>query len=400
MELAAMLQAVEDTVGVDYREILAEMAALRTRLGGLRQELKAGRQQVEELTDQLGELRARRASDAAARDVATAAATRPRAVRHLAGGVFAADSGLEDLATFQATLSGSDGVRAALDAARRSRRPGRPSLRAEQPGRRAAPAVGVGACLPRHAERRADLDLETDEDVQVFSAVVNGVRAGAAELLHVLRDEADRSRQEITDAERELFDQTLTGDTRRHLADGSARPMAGGPDECAAGTGPHGVQGGGPAGLAGGPGSPAGHQGGPGPAAQGPGPADRRGPGVAAPLLPGAHRAREDRRHRGQLQEEQLAQVFDYTAWHQFVVKVDRANGTGWQLLTRNLHGALSGGEKAIALHLPLFAAVAAHTTGRPGSFRIILLDEVSSAWTAAIAARSSRYSRSIWTWC
>src|SRR5947209_17103775 len=29
--------------------------------------------------------------------------------------------------------------------------------------------------------------------------------------------------------------------------------------------------------------------------------------------------------------------------------------------LFRSLHGALSGGEKAIALHLPLFAAVAAH---------------------------------------
>lgn len=47
--------------------------------------------------------------------------------------------------------------------------------------------------------------------------------------------------------------------------------------------------------------------------------------------------------------EQQLAQVFDYTSWHQFVVKVGRANGAGWQLLTRKLHGALSGGEKAIA---------------------------------------------------
>ena len=75
--------------------------------------------------------------------------------------------------------------------------------------------------------------------------------------------------------------------------------------------------------------------------------------------------------------EQQLAQVFDYTAWHQFVVKVDRANGKGWQLLTRKLHGALSGGEKAIALHLPLFAAVAAHYQAVPQAPRIILLDEV-----------------------
>ena len=53
--------------------------------------------------------------------------------------------------------------------------------------------------------------------------------------------------------------------------------------------------------------------------------------------------------------------MFDYTGWHRFIVQVDRADGEGWQLLTKKLHGALSGGEKAIALHLPLFAAVAAH---------------------------------------
>jgi uncharacterized protein YPO0396 len=75
--------------------------------------------------------------------------------------------------------------------------------------------------------------------------------------------------------------------------------------------------------------------------------------------------------------EQQLGQVFDYTSWHQFVVRVDRANGAGWQPLTRKLHGALSGGEKAIALHLPLFAAVAAHYQAVPEAPRVILLDEV-----------------------
>lgn len=75
--------------------------------------------------------------------------------------------------------------------------------------------------------------------------------------------------------------------------------------------------------------------------------------------------------------EEQLAQVFDCTSWHQFVVRVDGANGAGWQLLTRKMHGALSGGEKAIALHLPLFAAVAAHYLAVPEAPSVILLDEV-----------------------
>jgi uncharacterized protein (TIGR02680 family) len=71
----------------------------------------------------------------------------------------------------------------------------------------------------------------------------------------------------------------------------------------------------------------------------------------------------------------QLQQVFDYTAWHEFKVLIDR--GEGWKPLTKRLHSALSGGEKAIALHLPLFAAVAAHYETAPAAPRLILLDEV-----------------------
>ncbi|MFD3593211.1 SbcC/MukB-like Walker B domain-containing protein [Nocardia sp. NPDC058640] len=75
--------------------------------------------------------------------------------------------------------------------------------------------------------------------------------------------------------------------------------------------------------------------------------------------------------------EQQLARVFDYTAWHQFIVRIDRGKGEGYQELTKKLHGALSGGEKAIALHLPLFAAVAAHYQATPSAPRVIMLDEV-----------------------
>ncbi|MCD0447054.1 TIGR02680 family protein [Glycomyces sp. A-F 0318] len=71
----------------------------------------------------------------------------------------------------------------------------------------------------------------------------------------------------------------------------------------------------------------------------------------------------------------QLQQVFDYTAWHEFKVLIDR--GEGWKPLSKRLHSALSGGEKAIALHLPLFAAVAAHYETAPAAPRLILLDEV-----------------------
>jgi uncharacterized protein (TIGR02680 family) len=377
--LAAKLAAVEATIGVDYREILARLAQLRKRLSGLGTELGAVRREVPQLAERLGELSAQRTTDASARDSATAA--RDAAAlrfRHLASGVFPADGGIEDLDRFRATVAGSDGVRAALDAARQ--------VAAAWAAVPYTPA-SIGDALHRLSESvhagqatlsaTADLELATDDDVQVFTAVVNGVRVGAAELLQVLRDEAERSRRDITEGERELFDQTLTGDTRRHLADRirQANELV-----------------------------------------------DRMNTRlervrtaskvavqlvwqVAADLPPGTKAARDlllkdpvrlsqadreslHRFFRERIEqaksddtaaswEQQLAQVFDYTAWHQFVVKVDRANGAGWQLLTRKLHGALSGGEKAIALHLPLFAAVAAHYHAVPQAPRIILLDEV-----------------------
>lgn len=378
-ELAAKLAAVESTIGMDYREILAQLRQLRAHLAERSDQLSAARREVPALAERLGVLSAQRTTDASARDVATAA--RDAAAlrfRHLASGVFPADGGIEDLARFRATLSGSDGVRAALDAARQVA-----AAWATVPHTPAS----IGDALHRlsesvHAGRAAlsataDLELTTDEDVQVFTAVVNGVRVGAAELLRVLHEEAERSRRDITEGERELFDQTLTGDTRRHLADRirQANELV-----------------------------------------------DRMNARlervrtasrvavqlvwqVAADLPPGTKAARDlllkdpvrlseadreslHRFFRERIEqaksdntaaswEQQLAQVFDYTAWHQFVVKVDRANGAGWQLLTRKLHGALSGGEKAIALHLPLFAAVAAHYQAVPQAPRVILLDEV-----------------------
>jgi hypothetical protein len=72
---------------------------------------------------------------------------------------------------------------------------------------------------------------------------------------------------------------------------------------------------------------------------------------------------------------EQLKDVFDYTAWHEFHVQFDK--GAGWSRLTRRLHSNLSGGEKAVSLHLPLFAALASHYETSPTSPRLLLLDEV-----------------------
>lgn len=377
--LAATLEAVEDTVGMDYRQVLAELDALRTTLAETRSTLAAAGRSLTGLAERLGVLRARHASDAQARDEATGTRdAAARRFRHLATTGFAADSGVDDLATFEHALAASDGVRAALDAAR--------LVAAAWPTVPHAPN-NLGDALHRLSESvhtcrtalssRADLDLEIDDDVQVFTAMVDGVRVGAAELLRILHEEADQSRRDITERERELFDQTLTGDTRRHLA---ARIRQAGELVDTMNARLERV---------------------------------RTASRVAVRLvwqiaqdLPSGTRAARDlllkdpvrltesdrdalhRFFRDRIEqakaddtaaswEQQLAQVFDYTSWHQFVVKVDRANGAGWQLLTRKLHGALSGGEKAIALHLPLFAAIAAHYQAVPEAPRIILLDEV-----------------------
>jgi len=68
--------------------------------------------------------------------------------------------------------------------------------------------------------------------------------------------------------------------------------------------------------------------------------------------------------------------VLDYRRWHRFVVQM-RGPGGEWVTVTRRQHGAKSGGEKAIVLHLPLFAAAAAHYRAAPSAPRLILLDEV-----------------------
>ncbi|USX48771.1 SbcC/MukB-like Walker B domain-containing protein [Lentzea sp. HUAS12] len=220
---------------------------------------------------------------------------------------------------------------------------------------------------------RIELSLDPDDDVTVLTATLDGTRMGAHALLQTLQAERDRMRTHITDVERDLFDQTLTGDTRRHIAQriqGASELVA---------TMNHRLE------------------------------RVQTASGIRVqldwqvdPQLPPGTREARDLLLRSDLNdherallhdffrerveearahdsatgwEQQLAQVLDYTTWHQFVVKVDR--GEGWVPVTKRVHGALSGGEKAIVLHLPLFAAAAAHYHATPTAPRLILLDEV-----------------------
>lgn len=72
---------------------------------------------------------------------------------------------------------------------------------------------------------------------------------------------------------------------------------------------------------------------------------------------------------------EHLAEALDYRRWHRFWVM--RKQETGWKRLTKRTHGTGSGGEKAVALTIPQFAAAAAHySSARSDAPRLILLDE------------------------
>jgi hypothetical protein len=225
---------------------------------------------------------------------------------------------------------------------------------------------------------RVDLALEPDADVdaQVATAAVDGLRISPGELADRLRSERDEARRQLSEDERELFDRTLTGDVRRHVADrirhadGLVRSMNAQLERVRTASAlrvrlqweadPELT-----AGL-------------------------REARGL---LLRDPATLSDGERHalheffRGRIEEvraagtatgweDQLMRVLDYRAWHRFAVHLRRGDAEP-VAVTRRQHGALSGGEKAIVLHLPLFAAVSAHYLSAPEAPRLILLDEV-----------------------
>jgi hypothetical protein len=72
---------------------------------------------------------------------------------------------------------------------------------------------------------------------------------------------------------------------------------------------------------------------------------------------------------------QHLSDALDYRRWHRFVV--ERYQDGEWKPLTRRTHGTGSGGEKALALTVPQFAAAAAHyRSAAEDAPRLIMLDE------------------------
>jgi len=72
---------------------------------------------------------------------------------------------------------------------------------------------------------------------------------------------------------------------------------------------------------------------------------------------------------------DRLAKALDYRRWHRFVV--ERQQEGQWRRLDKRTYGTGSGGEKALALTLPRFAAAAAHyRSAAPTAPRLVMLDE------------------------
>ncbi len=78
----------------------------------------------------------------------------------------------------------------------------------------------------------------------------------------------------------------------------------------------------------------------------------------------------------GEAMVDTLATAFDYRGWHAFHL-VQEHGGTR-ERLTRKRHAVGSGGEQAVLIHLPLFAAAAALYDGTPAP-RLVMLDEALS---------------------
>lgn len=72
--------------------------------------------------------------------------------------------------------------------------------------------------------------------------------------------------------------------------------------------------------------------------------------------------------------QERLMDLFDYRDWHEFKIEISMPRHTDGQTTTK---GSLSGGERSVALHLPLFAVLAAHYSSASAAPRLIILDEL-----------------------
>ncbi|MEV0649464.1 TIGR02680 family protein [Phytomonospora sp. NPDC050363] len=370
-ELAEQVAQLDATVGATVREIEARIAGLREESGRLKGAIRLATERHVRLSATQATFKANLdAADKRRHDTTETRDAVAARFRDLLGGALREDARLD------IRVDTDDRVKATLQAARDvavklEKTPHRVDDLSAAHERLRDTVHELRPSLSGHA----DLEFRPDGEVQHLVVTADGVRMSATALFDRLDAERRRAKEELTEEERELFEQILTGQTRGNLAerireaDQQVKDMNARLEKV------------------------------------------RTASNVAVKLVwkmradleAGAKQARElllknpgtltqDQnqalrdflRHRVDSMREsddplpwhdQLRRVFDYTQWHEFEVQLDR--GAGWVKLSKSLHDALSGGEKAIALHLPLFAAVAVHYQSSPSSPRFILLDEV-----------------------
>jgi uncharacterized protein (TIGR02680 family) len=371
----AEVDELDATVGVEAREVvarhqaeLARLVALETQAGALAQEV----QDVREHRARAAERLALRQGDLGERDE-----ERARAVARLRGVVEAGFLSLV-LAPQEEEPAAAWSITRALDLAREIERASPDvDLGAEATSRR------VNRLHERYRQLAADLgadfqtSLDQHEDLIAVRVRHNGRDHDIPALLVALRDNAEVRRALLAEHERELLQRFLLGEVGDHLRDRlrQARSLIDDMNELLESC--------------------------------------RTASGMALklswdPLPEAAPEVREavrllrqdlalladgDRRRleaffQGRISEarqhwesvpwrDHLMAALDYRTWHRFrILRRDGGDG-GWAELTRRGHGASSGGEKAVALHLPLFAAAAAHyRSAFPAAPRLIALDE------------------------
>lgn len=399
-ELSARLDALEESVGAEYRDVVERIGRAESEASGLDQARAAHARRLRELAGDMGRLEAElekveaeRLASEAERDDAHAAF----AAAVTDGLAADADVQLPDGGPLAAEGEGrgaGDGPTAAsasavLDAARAvaAALGDRPSSHPDHDLR------GIEARLQEalHQSRQSlggGIELVLDQAERgwwVLRAVSDGLRRRVGELAAALADVLAAARNELRDEEHRLFDETLTGSVRRGVAERIRRSNAlvdGINAELAevrtatAGVGvrlrwevdpeqPDAVKGARRLLLK--------------------DPADL-GEGERASLY-GFFRARLDDARQAldgtAGWEERLRDALDYRRWHRFTLEVAHRDWPGFVTATAHRLARLSTGERSVALHLPMLASVAAHydglgTSGAPSRCpRLILLDEL-----------------------
>jgi uncharacterized protein (TIGR02680 family) len=383
-DLTARLDALEETVGSAYREVVARIEACQVEHARLEER---GRELAEErlaLRDRIGRLSA--ALETVEQERERAEADRERAHERLAGLLrdgFAPDGDVEveapdtDAAGVTAmlgtarelvrALEGVDGDDAATDQARARVEEGR-HLAAEQ------------------LRGRADLtSTRSDGGWWLLRARVEGSTRTMTGLRNALATDLAAARAELAEHERDLYDRTLTEGLRRHLVGrirraneltarintqlrkvrteaGVAVQLAWSVDEAAGGEAVAHAR---PLLLK-------------EPADLG----DDEREALHEFLRARIDLVRDPDEADDASWEGRLLRAFDYRAWHRFALKVShQAWGGEFRPATSKRLQQLSTGERSVVLHLPMLASIAAHyDAGEPEQVacpRLILLDEL-----------------------